>query len=125
MYSDFSNKYKRVEKLTECFEDAEIDYSKILRHAPIRWLSLITCIERIINVWPAIKRNSIKRSHKDICEFIKFQEHEVLDDLEPKISYQECYLYFIPYFMSIFQTYLLKLQKKTNICTELHPIMIS
>lgn len=127
VYSEFSTASKKVSQLKEHFENAELEYVKILRHVPTRWLSLFACIERLLHSWPAIKSYFLQQGEENVSkiiwDFLKNQENEMLDDLSPEMTIQECYIYFVHHLMSIFNKYILLLERKKIMCTEIDGIM--
>lgn len=55
VFNEFSSSAKNVTTLKECFEFAQDEYNQVLRHIPIRWLSLHNAVERLLKNWTAIK----------------------------------------------------------------------
>lgn len=129
IYSEFSTSAKKVTRLKECFDEAEMEYQKILKHGSTRWLSLYESLDRLLMSWPAVKQYflvlGVENCPKIISDFIGNQENEPTNDLTPEVSFQECYLYFVHHFMNIFRNSILILQSKTFLCLQLHDIMIN
>lgn len=62
---------KRVEEFKECFEFVQQDFHNVLRHIPVRWVSLFNVVDRLILNWNAIKTYFIKNEcDKIIWKFI-------------------------------------------------------
>lgn len=126
VYAEFSNSAKRTRELQAFFEEFEIEYRKVLRHGPTRWLSLGRAVDRLILSWPAVsayfKSLGEAACHKIIWEFVK-QCGDDAGSLSAKITLQECYLYFIHHYMNMLTEAILLLEKNTVTATELHPIM--
>ena len=55
VYAEFSLSAKNVENLKEFCEFAEQEYSEILRHLSVRWLSLERAVDRFLKNCKALK----------------------------------------------------------------------
>ncbi|XP_056457461.1 uncharacterized protein LOC130391378 [Gadus chalcogrammus] len=55
VYSHFDKSAKRNELYKEFVEFTDTDKLKLLRYCSTRWLSLHTCILRMLNQWPALQ----------------------------------------------------------------------
>lgn len=127
VYAEFSNSAKKNSKLKECFAYLDMEYEIILKHGITRWLSLLTALERLILAWPAVKSYFLELGedscNKVVWDFIKTQENELEDDLSGRLSFHECYIYFVHHYMMILNATLLKLQSNSLTSSEVHPIM--
>ncbi|XP_050297898.1 uncharacterized protein LOC126737174 [Anthonomus grandis grandis] len=54
-FNQFSSQAKRCKELKDFFNFVDLEYKTILSHVPTRWLSLFPAIERLLNIFPAIK----------------------------------------------------------------------
>ncbi|CAG2237125.1 unnamed protein product [Mytilus edulis] len=63
-YYHFQHSSKRMEEYKEYLSFCDVEPLKILKHVSTRWLSLHTCITRILHHWPALK--SYFNSHQDV-----------------------------------------------------------
>ena len=72
VYSFFNGQTKRSVALQEFCAFVEVEYLKPLRHSPIRWLTLKPAIERLLELWPALKSmfDSEERLPRIIREFV-------------------------------------------------------
>jgi len=48
VFNEFSMSSKRVDELKECFEIVQQDFHNVLRHIPVRWLSLFNALDQLI-----------------------------------------------------------------------------
>ncbi|XP_053089559.1 uncharacterized protein LOC117597029 [Pangasianodon hypophthalmus] len=55
MYTHFDKSAKRCEFYKEFVEFTDSDNLKLLRYCSTRWLSLLTCIQRVLNQWAALQ----------------------------------------------------------------------
>lgn len=55
IYQHFHIYAARVEKLKSFCEFVQVEYKKLLGHCKTRWLSLLPAIERVLDVFPALK----------------------------------------------------------------------
>ena len=80
-----SSKYfstKRVEELKGYFDDVDndVEYTRILRHTPTRWLSMKPCINRILKYWDPLCRYF--KDHPDVGKVKSIRR--ILDDPSTK-----------------------------------------
>jgi hAT family C-terminal dimerisation region len=124
-YNEFSCSAKNVHELKECFEFVGEEYSALLRHVSIRWLSLEPAISRLIKCWKAVKTYFIAEGEKEtpklIWKFVKDQADELLPENE--LSLPECYLHFVQSFMGIFHLGIKSLEAEGTQVTEVYDIM--
>ncbi|KAK1895985.1 Protein FAM200B [Dissostichus eleginoides] len=64
IYSHFDISAKRCELYKEFVEFTDTDTLKLLRYCATRWLSLLTCINRVLNQWNALQ--AYFESHEDV-----------------------------------------------------------
>lgn len=50
VYSEFATAAKNVEKLKVIMEESEVQFQRVLRHVPTRWLSLYKAVDRLLQV---------------------------------------------------------------------------
>jgi len=117
----FSCSVKRLNYLKQYYETSD-DYSKLLKHVPIRWLSLFQAIDRLVeNIEPIFRyfREEEKDDDLDIiiCEFI-----EINTKSENLVTLPELYLYFTHQYMRIFNGTILLLEKNSLNSTHLYSI---
>lgn len=55
IYNYFSIYTVRVEKLKDFCEFADLGYKQLLNHSKTRWLSLFPCVQRILEIYEALK----------------------------------------------------------------------
>ncbi|XP_013858856.1 uncharacterized protein LOC106514241 [Austrofundulus limnaeus] len=55
IYTHFDKSAKRCEIYKEFVDFTDSDHLKLLRYCSTRWLSLLTCIQRVLNQWDALQ----------------------------------------------------------------------
>ncbi|XP_059179856.1 CB1 cannabinoid receptor-interacting protein 1b isoform X1 [Centropristis striata] len=55
IYTHFDKSAKRCEVFKEFVDSPHSDQLKLLRYCSTRWLSLLICIQRVLNQWDAIQ----------------------------------------------------------------------
>uniref|UniRef100_H3A1Q2 DUF4371 domain-containing protein n=1 Tax=Latimeria chalumnae TaxID=7897 RepID=H3A1Q2_LATCH len=65
VYSKFSSSTKKTESLSSFSDFVEIEYKKLLRHVPTRWLFLLPAIEQVLQCWPALKAYFISEGEEE------------------------------------------------------------
>ena len=91
VYFHFHKSAKRSEIYKEFQEFTLVESEKILKYCSTRWLSLLTCIQRMLSQWPVLQ--SYFASHEDVEKRGRVKEcHAQLDNLEMK-----CYYYFLSF----------------------------
>jgi len=125
VFNEFSMSSKRVEELKECFEFVQQDFHNVLRHIPVRWLSLFNAMDRLILNWNAIKTYFIKNGKNEydkiIWKFFGGQKNE----LSEQLTLSECYIWFVHHVLSIFQKHILILEKNNLNAPEVYDVMLS
>ena len=115
VFNEFSHSAKNVVELKECFQFVEQEYHEVLRTVPIRWLSLICAVDRLLLNWPSIKMYFLNEGLENcdplIRSFLESQEHGYDEEDEKYLTLSECYIYFTQHFMSLFDKPLKLLQK--------------
>jgi hypothetical protein len=123
IYSHFSVSSKRLAALKSCYDYTENDYQTLLKHIPVRWLSLFNAIDRLINNLDEVKSYFIGIGTDECPDIIS---NFVWDEKnKSQVSMSDIYLYFVHQFMSVFNETLLDLQKKETNATNLYNIMES
>jgi len=75
-----------LEELKKCYEFVGEKFTVLLRHVPIRWLSLAPAIARLVECWKAVKTYFIAKGEEEeemntlIWKFAKDQANGLLDD---------------------------------------------
>ncbi|XP_034965228.1 uncharacterized protein LOC118082233 isoform X2 [Zootoca vivipara] len=66
IYTHFGKSAKRCEIYKEFVDFTDSDHLNLLRYCSTRWLSLLTCIQRVLNQWDALKAyfNSLEEVEK-------------------------------------------------------------
>ncbi len=118
----FSVSAKRVEALKSCYDYTENEYQKLLKHIPIRWLSLFPAIDRLISNLEEVKAYFIGVG-TDECSNIITEFVWDCDKPERKINFLELFLHFAHQFMRIFHDLILQLEKKMTNSTNLYDII--
>lgn len=125
IYSDFSSSSKNSEELKTFCEFAQHDYSEILRHIVVRWLSLQSAVERLVKMWRVLKMYYVARgeekTHPLIWKFITSQQDEIN---EYSLSLPECFLYFLNATLPVFSNAIRLLEKEDTLSTDVHGIML-
>lgn len=69
--AEFSRSSIRVQALKDCFSYLDEHYLNIVKHAPTRWVSLYQSLDRLLQIWPAIKVYFLEKG-KDECAILQF-----------------------------------------------------
>ncbi|KAK1879484.1 Catalase isozyme 1 [Dissostichus eleginoides] len=104
----------RTESLKEYCDFVDIEYRRMLSHSKTRWLSLFPGIERMIQMFPALKAFFLSQQKPPIV-IKKFFENE----------FSEIYLWHMHSLMSAFHTHIQDLEKEKNSIMEVKKIMNS
>ncbi|CAF1516743.1 unnamed protein product [Rotaria sordida] len=113
IYTHFSRSAKRIAELKSYYEFYEQDYMVILKHIKLRWLTLYTSIERLLQVFTPIKNYFLSLDDdcpKELQEFFSSEEGH-------------CVLSFLEYILHIIQKSNLKLQRQYLSAVSLHQII--
>lgn len=125
VYNEFSSSAKRLEELKKCYEFVGEEFSVLLRHVPVRWLSLEPAIARLVECWKGVKTYFIaegeEETNKLIWKFVKDQADGLLDD--DVLSLPECYIHFVLNFMKIFTKAIEKLESGNTYITQVYDIL--
>lgn len=125
IYSDFSSSSKNSEELKTFCEFAQHDYSEILRHIVVRWLSLQSAVERLVKMWRVLKMYYVARgeekTHPLIWTFICSQQDEIN---EYSLTLPECFLYFVNATLPIFSKAIRLLEKEDTLSTDVHKVIL-
>ncbi|KAK1901966.1 putative protein kinase UbiB [Dissostichus eleginoides] len=104
----------RTESLKEYCDFVDIEYRRMLSHSKTRWLSLFPGIERMIQMFPALKAFFLSQQKPPIV-IKKFFENE----------FSEIYLWHMHSLMSAFHTHIQDMEKEKNSIMEVKKIMNS
>jgi len=125
VYNAFSQSSKNVADPKECFEFVQEEYRQILRHIPIRWLTLFQAVDRLLLSWRSIKVYFLKEGEdscdKIVWKFIGDQEHGLSTEAEPTLA--ECYLYFFHHVLFQFHKTILILEKTDVYACDVYAIV--
>jgi hypothetical protein len=120
IYANFSTSAKRIDALKECYKYTDEEYSKPLRHANTRWLSLCEASKRLIDYIESVKLYFLGIDRYDCLRIISEFFWEQNDRFECIETINELILHFSYNYMQMFNNSLLELQRKT---TNLYDIM--
>lgn len=123
VFNEFSMSSKRVEELKECFKFLQQDFHNVLRHIPVRWLSLFNAVDRLILNWNAIKSYFIKNGENECDKIIWKFIGEQKNELSEQLTLSECYIWFVHHVLSIFQKHILILEKNNLNAPEVYDVM--
>jgi hypothetical protein len=114
----FSCSAKRLNYLKQYYETSD-DYGKLLKHVPIRWLSLFPAIDKLIeNIEPIFKYFREEEKDDDL-DIIICKSIEINTKSENLVTLPELYLYFTHQYMRIFYETILLLEKNSLNSTHL------
>ncbi|XP_050964414.1 uncharacterized protein LOC127164487 [Labeo rohita] len=72
IYTHFDTSAKRCEVYKEFVDFTKSDHLKLLRYCSTRWLSLLTCIQRVLNQWDALQ--AYFNSHEEVERSVKVRD---------------------------------------------------
>ena len=104
----------RTENLKQYCDFVDIEYRRMLSHSKTRWLSLFPGIERMIQMFPALKAFFLSQEKPPIV-IKKFFEND----------FSEIYLWHMHSFMSVFHTHIQAMEKENNSIMEVKKILNS
>lgn len=122
IYNHFSSSSKKREELRDFFEFVQLEWQELLRHIPVRWLSLLPAVERLLKVWPAVKSYFVSLG-EDCPQFIA--NKLCCDDPMNSFDEVELYLHFFHNVMPIFQQTMCSLENSATSIAEVYDIMQS
>ena len=102
----------RTENLKEYCEFVDIEYRTLLSHSKTRWLSLFPGIERLLQMFPALKSFFLSQEKPPVV-IKKFFE----DD------FSEIYLWHMHSLMSVFHSHILEMERRDNSIVEVRNIL--
>uniref|UniRef100_A0AAR2JRD4 DUF4371 domain-containing protein n=1 Tax=Pygocentrus nattereri TaxID=42514 RepID=A0AAR2JRD4_PYGNA len=102
IYHHFNIYTVRTENLKEYCEFADVNYRALLSHSKTRWLSLFPGIERLLQMYPALK-----------AFFLRFFEDE----------FSEIYLWQMHSLISVFQSNIQEMEREDNSVVEVKRIL--
>ena len=119
VYKHFSNSAKRLNELKSCFEFVDSEYSTLLRHSSIRWLTLYPAIDRLIQNLNAIKIYFNNQNESELSAIIcnNFLSDETNSNQNQLF---EIYLYFAHSFIKLFHEKILQFENKKVNSTNLY-----
>lgn len=116
-FSHFSSQAKRCKELKDFFNYVDLEYKTILRHVPTRWLSLFPAIERLLNIFPAVKSYFLSQEEIPIALQVFFSEDDFI------VQKTECYLGFFHNTLKFLFDTEQKLEKADLLCFEVFNIL--
>nr|XP_054588381.1 uncharacterized protein LOC129153197 [Nothobranchius furzeri] len=72
IYTHFDKSAKRCEIYKEFVDFTDSDHLKLLRYCSTRWLSLLTCVQRVLNQWDALQ--ALFNSHEEVERSAKIHD---------------------------------------------------
>lgn len=129
IYSEFSCSAKRADSLKDFCEFTSVQYKKILRHVPTRWLSLLPAIQRILECWPALKCYFLSLGKEDCPDIIwrvmckRSADAAAESSDEDEVTVSECVLLFLHNVMQEFHCAILKLENESATLLDIHEVM--
>ena len=112
IYQHFHIYTVRTENLKEYCEFADVEYRTLLSHSKTRWLSLFPGIERLLQMYPALKAFFLSQEKPPML-LKKFFEDE----------FSEIYLCQMHSLMCIFQTRIKEMERENNSVVEVKKIL--
>lgn len=112
IYNYFSIYTIRTESLKEFCNFVEIEYKEIMMHSKTRWLSLFPVINRVLQVFTALK-----------SYFLSLESCPRLLETFFKSEFCEAYLYFVHSFIYVFDEKSKKLELEKNSILEVMKIL--
>ncbi|XP_044015774.1 uncharacterized protein LOC122857590 [Aphidius gifuensis] len=102
----------RISELQEFCEFVDITFRDLLYHSKTRWLSLMPCVHRMLQMFPALKSYFLSQDEppKILAKFFE-------DDIS------ECYLFFVHSIMSVFHNKTAQIEKEKNSILEVKDII--
>lgn len=114
IYNHFSIYTVRVESLKEFCDFVDIEYQQLLSHSKTRWLSLFPAIQRLTEMFPALRSFFLSQD----------KSPAVLKNFFMK-PINEVYLWHIQSVVGIFQNYISNLEKEENSLIDVMKILDS
>lgn len=123
VFKEFSFLSKCVEELKTFFEFCDQEYSKVLCHISVRWLSSFTALDRLTKNWTPIKSYFVSQGEKECEKIIWRIIGNQADRLSECVTLPECFMHFMHSFHAMFHSAILTLEKSHLEPTELYAIM--
>lgn len=114
IYNYFSIYTIRTESLKQFCEFVDIEYRTLLKHSKTRWLSLYTVINRVLQVYPALKAYFLSL---DSCPYVLKSFFENI--------FSEAYLYFAHSLIYVFHEKIKEIEAEQNSVLEVMAILYS
>uniref|UniRef100_A0A8C4T0E1 Uncharacterized protein n=1 Tax=Erpetoichthys calabaricus TaxID=27687 RepID=A0A8C4T0E1_ERPCA len=102
----------RTESLKEYCDFVEIDYRRMLSHSKTRWLSLFPSIERMLQMFPALKAYFLSQQKPPIALKSFFEN-----------DFAEIYLWHMHTLMSVFHTHIQEMEQENMSIMEVKKIL--
>ena len=121
IYSHFLMSAKRRKILKQFYTLVETEFHEILRHVPTRWLSLHTCIGRILLSWKALSSYFSSRPTECCKQLLKLL---IIDNESAEVPRLiEMYLIFSQHVMEIFKLAVQELEKNETSTADVFIIL--
>lgn len=114
IFNFFSIYTVRTEALKDFCDFVDVNYRDLLYHSKTRWLSLFPAINRILQMYPALKAYFLSQDQPPKI-ILNFFENE----------FSEIYLFFLHSLMSIFQSKIQLIERQDNYLLEITEILNS
>lgn len=113
---------KRLGALDECQELFDVEHRNILKHCPTRWLSVTTCLDRLLENWVALKKffhNELKNQKAST------QEESVPEKMDKffRSPTNKLYCLFLQYAIKPFTSTNIKLQEEAPLIHKLQRVI--
>uniref|UniRef100_A0A8B9KYY9 DUF4371 domain-containing protein n=1 Tax=Astyanax mexicanus TaxID=7994 RepID=A0A8B9KYY9_ASTMX len=112
IYHHFNIYTVRTENLKKYCEFADVNYRALLSHSKTRWLSLFPGIERLLQMYPALKAFFLSQDRPPV-QIKTFFEDE----------FSEIYLWQMHSLMSVFQSNIQEMEREDNSVVEVKRIL--
>jgi hypothetical protein len=104
----------RTESLKEYCDFVDVEYRRMLSHSKTRWLSLFPGIERMLQMFPALKAFFLSQEKPPVMIKVFFEN-----------PFSEVYLWHMHSLMSIFHCHIQEMEREDNSIMEIKKILSS